>query len=167
MTHSSHSDIDRYESQARALHQWIDGLSPADLDAHPVPGKWSMRQLVVHLLDSDLTYGHRMRKLAAEEKPLIMAYDETLWASAPALQIGDLKVVASIFEMHRHWMAGVLRALPADAWNREGVHSQRGIVTVGKLLSGMVEHVTMHEPFAVAKREKLGKPMRETVGASR
>lgn len=161
------ADIDRYESQAGALHDWIDGLSPADLDAQPIPGTWSMRQLLIHMLDSDLVYGHRMRKIAAEPKPLIMGYDETLWSAAPPLQAGDLKSVASIFELHRRWMTGVLRALPVEAFDREGVHSERGIVTIGKLLSTMLGHVSHHETFAAAKREKLGKPLRQPAGASR
>jgi len=165
MSHAN--DIDRYESQSEALHHWIDGLSPADLDAHPVPGTWSMRQLVVHMLDSDLVYGHRMRKIVAEAKPLLMGYDETLWASTPALQGGDLKVLASIFDLHRRWMAGVLRALPAEAWQREGVHSERGIVTIGKLVSTMLGHVPHHETFVAAKRDKLGKPLNQAVGATR
>ncbi|MBX3355486.1 MAG: DinB family protein [Phycisphaeraceae bacterium] len=157
--------IDRYESQAGSLHAWIDGLSAADLDAHPIAGTWSMRELVIHMLDSDLAYGHRMRKLAAEKKPLIMGYDETLWSANAALQAGDLKVVASIFELHRRWVAAFLRALPANAWTREGIHSERGIVTIEKLVRTMTEHVPHHATFVAAKREKLGKPLREAVGA--
>jgi len=160
MNHSN--DIDRYESQAGALHAWIDGLSAAELDAHPVPGTWSMRELVMHMLDSDLVYGHRMRKIAAEKRPLLMGYDETLWASTPSLQSGDLAPLATIFELHRRWIASFLRALTADAWQREGVHSERGVVTIEKLLGTMIGHVPHHEKFAAAKREKLGKPMKAT-----
>jgi len=161
------TEIDRYEAGASDLHRWIDGLSPADLDAHPVANTWSMRQLVVHMLDSDLAYGHRMRKITAEQKPLLMGYDETAWSSVPAMQVGDLKVVASLFEAHRQWVAAFLHALPEDAWQREGVHSERGIVTISKLIGNMIGHVTHHEPFVVAKRAALGKPMRELVSAAR
>ncbi len=161
------TDIDRYESQASELHSWIDGLSSDDLDAHPIPGTWSMRELLAHMLDSDLAYGHRMRKVAAERRPLMMGYDETLWAATPALQVGDAKAMASIFELHRRWIAAFLRALPAEAWSREGVHSERGIVTIGSLLSTMLDHVPHHATFAMAKREKLGASMPESDGAVR
>ncbi len=165
MSHTA--DIDRYESDAASLHAWIEGLSPADLDGHPVPGTWSMRQLVAHMVDSDLVYTHRMRRIAAEKKPLLTAYDETLFASTPSLQVGDLKALATIFELHRRWTAAFLRALPAEAWTREGVHSERGIVTIGSLISMIANHVPHHAKFAAAKREKLGKPMRQPVGAGR
>lgn len=168
MNKGSHAtDIDRYESLAGAMHRWIDGLSPADLDAHPVPGTWSMRELLLHMLDSDLVYGHRMRKIAAEKRPLLMGYDETLFAQTPALQAGDPKGLATIFELHRKWIAAFLRALPEDAWTRDGVHSERGMVTISKLVATMIEHVFHHEKFAAAKRDKLGKPMRELAGAGR
>lgn len=165
MSHTA--DIDRYEALAPALHRWLEGLTAADLDAHPVAGTWSMRELLNHMLDSDIVYGHRMRKIAAEKKPLLMGYDETLFAATPALQAGDPKVIATVFESNRRWIAAFLRALPADAWQREGVHSERGIVTIQTLIKTMIEHVPHHERFAAAKREKLGKPMRELAGAAR
>lgn len=159
MNNMRNADIDRYESQAAELRRWVDGLSSAQLDAHPVPGTWSMRELVAHMLDSDLVYGHRMRKVAAERRPLMMGYDETIWAATPALQVGDATAMATIFELHRGWIASFLRALPAEAWSREGIHSERGVVTIASLLSTMLNHVPHHAKFAEAKREKLGKPM--------
>lgn len=166
-TSPAETDIRKYEAQAGAMRRWIDGLSPADLDAHPVPGTWSMRELVHHMVDSDLVYGHRMRKIAAEKKPLLMGYDETLFAASPAHQAGDVDNAALLFEANRKWIAAFLRALPADAWQREGVHSERGIVTIPKLMQTMIEHVPHHEKFAVAKRNALRKPMRELAGAGR
>lgn len=164
-TQAQHTDIDRYESQAGALVRWIDGLSPADFDARPIPGKWTIRELVTHMIDSDLVYGHRMRKVAAQDRPLLMGYDETRWASNPALQAGDPMPAAVIFEAHRRWIAAFLRALPPEAWKREGVHSERGIVTIASLLGNMLDHVPHHEKFLIAKREALGKPMRELAAA--
>ena len=56
--------IDRYEAGAELLAPAIAGLSSAELDAHPVPGTWSVRQIVVHLLESDLAAMHRMRRIS-------------------------------------------------------------------------------------------------------
>ena len=37
--------------------------------AFPVPGKWSVQQLVMHMLDSDLVAGERMKRIIAEPRP--------------------------------------------------------------------------------------------------
>jgi hypothetical protein len=65
-----------------------------------------------------------------------------------------------VFESSRRLVAQLLRALPDDAFAREGVHNERGIVTLGGLLDGYVWHVDHHMEFAKQKRERLGKAMK-------
>lgn len=158
--------IERYESQARTLHRWIEGLSDADLDAHPVPGTWSVRQVLVHVLDWDLITTHRMRRIAGEERPLVIGYDESRCALVPALHAGDAVTAASLFELNRRWTGAFFRALPLGAEYREGVHSERGIIRLGDGPASAADHVDHHEKFVIAKRAALGKPLRE-VAATR
>lgn len=68
-------------------------------------------------------------------------------------------MMATIFDLHRRWIASFLRALSVEAWSREGIHSERGAVTITSLLSTMLKHVPHHATFAEAKRAKLGKAM--------
>jgi hypothetical protein len=56
--------IDRFEAGADIPLRAIAGLSPAELDAFPVPGTWSIRQIIVHLWESDLAASHRMRRIS-------------------------------------------------------------------------------------------------------
>lgn len=153
------SVIDRYEAQAHDLNHWVHGLTDQELDAFPVPGTWSVRQLVVHMYDSDLVATHRMRRIAAEDKPLLVSYDETAFSKVPAINAGSVEDVAELFAINRRWTADFLRALPDAAFNRAGVHTQRGLVTIGQLVALYVQHVEGHRAFLLAKREKLGKPL--------
>jgi hypothetical protein len=154
------SQIDRYEAQGHELKHWVDGLTDHELDAFPVPGTWSIRQLVVHMYDSDQIATHRMRRMAAEEKPLLVGYDETAFSKVPAINAGSVEDVAELFALNRRWTADFLRALPDAAFNRQGVHTQRGLVTIGELVTLYTKHVEGHRVFLLAKREKLGKPLR-------
>jgi len=152
--------IDRYEAQGHELKHWVDGLTDQELDAFPVPGTWSIRQLVVHMYDSDQIATHRMRRIAAEEKPLLVGYDETAFSRVPAINAGSLEDVAELFALNRRWTADFLRALPDAAFDRVGVHTQRGLVTIGEFVALYTKHVEGHRVFLQAKREKLGKPLR-------
>jgi uncharacterized damage-inducible protein DinB len=154
------SIIDRYEAQAHDLKHWVHGLTEHELDAFPVPGTWSVRQLVVHMLDSDLIATHRMRRMAAEEKPLLVSYDETAFSKVPAVNAGSVQDVAELFGINRRWTADFLRALPDAAFERQGVHTQRGLVSIGQTVELYIKHVEGHRTFLLAKREKLGKPLR-------
>jgi len=150
-----HTLTDRFIAQADDLRRWCDGLSDMQLDAHAVPGAWSMRQLVVHMLDSDLAAGHRMKRIAAESFPLLIAYDETAFA-ATLYKAVDVALACDLFRLNRLHTGEVLRALPDAAFQRSGIHNQRGRVTLAEMVALYVHHMDHHAPFAAAKRAALG-----------
>ena len=44
------------------------------------PGKWSMRDVVQHMADSELVGGFRLRMVLAHDRPRLTGYDQDLWA---------------------------------------------------------------------------------------
>lgn len=152
--------IDRFERGGTALRAAIAGLTEDDLRAKPGPGAWSIRELVIHVLDSDLVAHDRMRRIAAMERPLLIAYDENAYVAKQPYDALDLDLVCEVFEVSRRLMAQHLRALPDASFARQGVHNERGLVTLRELVEGYVQHVEHHMEFVRQKRERLGKPMR-------
>ena len=73
--------IDTYEKAGRHVAEAIQGLQPEDLLAFPVPGTWSIQQIVLHLADSELVFLDRMKRVIAEEKPALLAFDENKWSA--------------------------------------------------------------------------------------
>ena len=65
-----------YEEVARNL----EGFPEESLSAHPLPGKWSAREIVQHLADSEMNSAIRLRKLLTEESPQIQGYDQEDYA---------------------------------------------------------------------------------------
>ena len=69
---------------AAGYDEVIDALNdfPAEsLGAHPIPGKWSAREIVHHLGDSESTSAWRLRKLLVEDNPTIQGYDQDQFAN--------------------------------------------------------------------------------------
>ena len=56
------------------------GATDEELDAHPAPGKWSAREIVHHLADSEMTSAIRLRLLIATDSPAISGYDQEQFA---------------------------------------------------------------------------------------
>lgn len=148
--------IARYEAGTDALTRWARGLSREQLLATPIGGTWSMQQLVVHMLESELAAVHRMRRIVAEEMPLLIAYDETLAAKNLGYEKADVAQVAQLFAMLRVFTVAWLKTLPAEAFERAGVHNQRGKITLAAMVAMYAEHAEHHEKFAGAKRVALG-----------
>jgi DinB family protein len=151
--------IEKYAAGAEVPAQAIAGLERADLLAFPVPGTWSIQQIILHLMDSDLIASDRMKRVAAEDNPLLVGYNETAFGNRLGYEHLSARDAAEIFRLNRLMTAEILRRLPPAAFARTGQHSERGEVTLEQLLETYTEHVDHHLKFIRDKRKLLGKPM--------
>ncbi len=157
------TEIDRLAAGADLLHTVIEGLTEAELNAPPPPGSqgtWTLKQIVVHTMDSDVIGVHRMKRIIAEEKPpLLIGYDETAFAKGLSYEHMDARLAADIYRADRLLMTAILRRLPEQAFQRWGVHNEKGKVTLAGMVSGYADHTEHHVRFAREKRRLMGKPM--------
>lgn len=153
--------VERFAEQAGVPLLAIAGMTPDQLVARPVAGTWSVQEIVVHLLDSDLTAVYRMKRTIAEERPALDVYDETRFAQRLGYQNADPGAAAELFRLSRVSMAGILRRLADADFERVAVHPEAGEVTLGKFVRGYVQHVNHHMRFIREKREMLGVPLRD------
>jgi hypothetical protein len=151
--------IERYAAGANQLAPAIAGLSSDELNAFPVPGTWSIQQIVLHMMESDLTASDRMKRVISMENPLLMGYDETAAAQKLCYDQLDPQLACDVFAKNRLLTAELLRRLPKEAWDRSGIHSERGKLTLRDLVANYAEHLEHHLKFIRKKRELLGKPL--------
>jgi hypothetical protein len=145
-----------YESGPAKLRAACAGLTHAQLHTRIAPGTWSIAENAVHLVDSDLASTHRKRRIVAEDNPLLVAYDENAFIANLPSDRTDLAEVLDLFEANRRFTARWLRTLPADAFARTGVHTQRGKVTLLQVVEIYANHVDHHLKFVAEKRRNLG-----------
>lgn len=153
-----HELVERFIAGAELPARAIAGLTRDDLRAYPVPGTWSLQEIVIHLMDSDLIGTDRMKRVAAEERPLLIGYNETLFIRTLFPQELDAQRACEVFRLNRLLTGEVLRRLPADAFARYGIHSEDGKKTLAQLVAGYADHLDHHLKFIADKRALLGKP---------
>lgn len=151
--------ISRYAAGADVPQKALEGLTADDLRARPVPGTWSIQEIIVHLWDSDLVGSDRMKRVIAEPTPLLVNFDENLAVERLGYQASDPHLAAELFRLNRLYMSDLLRRLPADAFERAGVHTQAGLKTLLSLVIGFADHLDGHMAHLRHKRELLGKPL--------
>jgi hypothetical protein len=69
-----------YRDGYRAVVEALHGATEEQLAARPSAGKWSAREIVHHLADGEMSAAIRLRLLIAEERPVIQAFDQDLFA---------------------------------------------------------------------------------------
>lgn len=150
--------IERYAAGADVPAQAITGLNQTELLAFPVPGTWSIQQIILHLMDSDLIAADRMKRVAAEERPTLVGYSETAFATRLGYEHLSAKSAAEIFRLNRQLTAEILRRLPDESFQRKGLHTEHGEMTLEQLLTMYTDHLDHHMKFVREKRKLLGKP---------
>lgn len=153
-----HALIDAYESGVGKVAQAIDGLTRQDLVAFPVPGTWSIQQIVLHLADSEQVFADRIKRVIAEENPALLAYDENKWTSRLHYDAQSAADACALIDLMRKQIVRVLRTLPEAALDRTGIHSEAGTISLRELVGKATAHLEHHLKFILAKREKLGIP---------
>lgn len=148
--------VQRYAGGASVLYEVISDLSIGDLVAEPVPGKWSIQQTVFHLADSDLIGSDRMKRIIAEEKPQLISFDETAFSQKLFYHELNIWWACDLFEKNRLITTEILRRLPPEGFQRTGIHSERGPVTLAELVETYVNHLEHHLNFIQEKRRALG-----------
>lgn len=135
--------IDQYKSGYREVMEALEGAALAELDVRPAPGKWSAREIVHHLADSEMTAAIRLRLLLAMDNPAIVGYDQDAFAQRLHYD-RPLEASLEAFRWARISTAELLdRLSPAD-WKRQGRHSEMGPYGVERWLEIYAEHARKH-----------------------
>lgn len=136
--------LERFRRGGELLAMATTGAAGAELDFSPAPGKWSVRQVVCHLADSESVGAMRFRQTIAEDNPTIQWYDEKAWADH--LDYGRRKLSQAVesFRRVRGENYELLKALPEEAFGRTAVHSRFGSTTLLGLLKNYAEHAENH-----------------------
>ena len=66
----------------------------------------------------------RIRYLVAEEKPVIVSYDQYHWAKSFVYHAANLYTALGVVEAVRAHTTDLLRRLPAAAWLASGTHAE-------------------------------------------
>jgi len=108
----------------------------------PEPGKWSVREVVCHLADSELTFAFRIRQSLAEDHHTIQPFDQDRWAVTYASY--DLPHALATFDTVRRWNLKLVRSLPPEAFEKPVTHPERGRMTFRTLIETMAGHDLNH-----------------------
>jgi DinB superfamily len=147
--------LERLRRGAELVAVSITGAAGSELDFIPEAGKWSIRQIVAHLADSEIVATMRLRQLIAEEHPKLEAWDENAWANK--LDYARRKPSQSLetFRRIRGENYDLLKDLPELTFDRAGLHSQRGEMTLRQLLQLIAEHAENHAAQLRARRAEF------------
>ena len=139
--------IAQYREGAAAVEAAVAAtlaLGPDAIDRRPAPGEWSPRQVVHHLADSETMSATRIRRLVADDEPVVIqGYDEPVWATRLHYDRpveGSLALLRAV----REATADLLDRMTEADWARTGTHSESGPYSAERWLEIYAAHAHDH-----------------------
>jgi hypothetical protein len=148
--------IETYVAGPTRLREAIAGMSDDQLNAAPIPGRWSTHQVICHLADFEPVYADRMKRALTERLPTIFAGDPNLFATALAYERRNVEEELQLIESVRRHMARILRSVDPASFQRRVIHSIDGPITLATLLDRISGHIPHHIKFIEDKRAAIG-----------
>jgi len=127
-----------------ALEYRIKGVWEEDLIKPEAEGKWSMMDTILHLLDSEVVWGARMRSVLAEDRPTLTGYDQDLWSSNLNYDKAEFdSTLRALFGLRRFHVR-LIQSLTPEQLGRVGIHSERGEESLEHMIRLYAGHDMVH-----------------------
>ncbi len=127
---------------ARRLAELVARLGPDGIERTYAPGKWTAREVVCHLADTEIAFAFRLRQTLAEPHHIIQPFDQEVWAknytSIPA------QAALDTFAALRNWNLKLIEAAGTQALSKTVSHPERGDMTFQTILEIMAGHDRNH-----------------------
>jgi uncharacterized damage-inducible protein DinB len=143
------------------IRQALVDLSDSDLVLRPRRGKWSIKETLLHVVDSDLVAAVRIKMVIAQPGSALPFYDQDIWTAKLGHQHADHATVEDslhLFETLRSSSLRLFESANDDDWQKTGVHYSFGIITLRQLLELYADHSERHIDQIMAMRSMIGKP---------
>ena len=135
--------IEHYRTGMADLADALAGITNEELDRPQEGGEWTARQVVHHLADGEAMAFTRLRRLVADDAPVIQGYDEPTFAKRLHYDRPietSLAVVAAV----RASSLDLMDVMTPEDWAKVGTHSEHPAYSVHLWLEIYAGHVHDH-----------------------
>jgi hypothetical protein len=91
------------------------------------PGKWSIKELVGHLIDTERIFAYRALRFARRDQTELPGFDQDDYIRNASFDDYQLAELAAEFEHGRRANLSLFRHLKEDAWGRRGTANESEI----------------------------------------
>ena len=120
-----------------------------------LPGKWSIKEILIHIIDDERIFAYRALRFARNEKQNLVGFDQDAYAIYSKADERELDNVFEEYEAVRQATIALFNGLPEDSFERMGKGTgDHNNATVRALLFHIAGHELHH--FNFIKEKYLG-----------
>jgi hypothetical protein len=134
--------LDALSDTPGRIRTLVDGWTAADFERSYAPGKWSVRQILIHLAQTELALPARARYALSEDGYAAQAFSQDDWM--PLDSALSARAALNAYTALREMNLGMWRALSAAQRAREFTHPEFGTLNVWWIAAQMAGHDIHH-----------------------
>lgn len=135
--------IAQLESQRLQTAQFFAASTERDGNFRYAPGKWSIKEVVGHLSDSERVFGYRAMRIGRGDQTALPGFEQEDYVKNGNFGEQSLADLVAEFGLVRAATLALLRSFNAEAWGRRGIASDNP-VTVRALAFIIAGHELHH-----------------------
>lgn len=136
-----------YASGPDQLETALAGLNEDDLDMAAAPGKWTIRQQVLHVVDLEMAAAHKLKYILADVEPgrtyVSSRFEQDAWAEGMNYAARPIATEVALFRLLREHIRIVCSHIPG-ALQRSAVVGGGRTETAARLMKSMAGHANAH-----------------------
>ena len=130
-------------AQLDAMRALLGHLSDDEARARYEPGKWSIKESLGHVVDTERVFAYRALRIARGDQTPLPGFDQDAFMEHAGFDERPLASLLEEWDVVRRSTLALFRSLPAEAFERRGTASDAS-VTVRALAYIIVGHVSHH-----------------------
>jgi hypothetical protein len=145
------------ERQLEGIRSLIAPLPDAEGAARYEPGKWSVKEVLGHIADTERVMSYRLLRIARGDATPLPGFEQDAYVAAAHSDTRTLESLLAELEAVRASTLALVESLGPEAWVRRGVASGREVSAraLAHIIAGHLEH------HAAILRERYGLGTRE------
>jgi hypothetical protein len=103
-------------------------------------GGWKGKEALIHIKDSETVSYDRLRRIIAENYPMLWFFEQDLWQKNLNYMKQDIKLAKKVFMITRESFIETVEMHLKKYAAKEGVHSRRGVINMEQLIEFHIWH---------------------------
>lgn len=126
------------------IERLLKGIDESVLARRPAAAAWSVKEVLGHLADGEWVYGYRVRMMLSHDEPEIAGYDQDVMVAGMAHNERPISMLMEELRRLRGLNLDLYLRTKGPAWERCGLHAERGTESVSLTVELLAGHDLRH-----------------------
>lgn len=121
----------------------VSRFTPQDFERSHAPGKWTVREVLIHLAHGEIVFGSRVRFALTTDNYVVQPFDQDAWMTLDQKGL-DGNAALALFSFTRAFNLGLFKSLSKEQRAKAITHPERGQIDVEDILVMTAGHELHH-----------------------